>query len=152
SDENVHRVRALMDEVFGDDAFVTEIVVKKKGSQVSGALESVNDFILWYARSPKADDKLKFRPLFTVRDDAELFDDFPMIELESGERITIGELERRDGELYQDNFQKFRETYPKAKLFALHPLKSGGFRKNQSRDFLFQGRVFPIKDGQCWKH
>ena len=32
-DENVHRVRAVMDEVFGDENFVTEIVVKKKGSQ-----------------------------------------------------------------------------------------------------------------------
>src|SRR5437870_1027384 len=34
-DENVHRVRALLDEVFGDENAVTEIVVKKKGSQKS---------------------------------------------------------------------------------------------------------------------
>src|SRR5436309_2034500 len=34
-DENVHRVRALLDEVFGDDNLITEIVVKKKGSQKS---------------------------------------------------------------------------------------------------------------------
>src|SRR5438445_1670428 len=40
-DENVHRVRSVMDEVFGDECFVTEIVVKKKGSQISGTLDPV---------------------------------------------------------------------------------------------------------------
>ena len=43
---NVHRVRALMDEVFGEDNAVTEIVVKKKGSQKSSFIDPVNDFIL----------------------------------------------------------------------------------------------------------
>jgi adenine-specific DNA-methyltransferase len=33
SDENVHRVRAIMDEVFGAENFITEIVLKKTGSQ-----------------------------------------------------------------------------------------------------------------------
>ena len=49
-DENVHRVRALMDEVFGADNIVTEIVVKKKGSQKSSLMDPVNDFILWYSK------------------------------------------------------------------------------------------------------
>jgi adenine-specific DNA-methyltransferase len=151
-DENVHRVRALMDEVFGDECFVTEIVVKKKGSQISGALEPVNDFILCYSKSSKHDGRLKFRQLFVIREDEELFDDFPFVELANGERIRIGELEERDGETYQTNFGRFRARYPDARLFGLHPLKSGGFRKNQSHDFHFQGRVFPIKEGQCWKH
>ena len=52
-DENVHRIRSLMDEVFGEEAFVTEIVVKKKGSQNSSLLDPINDFILWYSRSPR---------------------------------------------------------------------------------------------------
>ncbi|MDJ0944578.1 MAG: DNA methyltransferase [Kiloniellales bacterium] len=59
-DENVHRVRAVMDEVFGDENFITEIVVKKKGSQISGTVDSVNDFILWYGRQPKDTGLLKF--------------------------------------------------------------------------------------------
>ena len=37
-----------MDEVFGEDNAVTEIVVKKKGSQKSSFIDPVNDFILWY--------------------------------------------------------------------------------------------------------
>src|SRR5438876_5116063 len=38
-DENVHRVRAVLDEVFGEDNVVTEIVVKKKGSQKSSLMD-----------------------------------------------------------------------------------------------------------------
>src|SRR5256885_4688247 len=52
-DENVHRVRAVLDEVFGDKNCVTEILIKKKGSQKGGTLDPVNDFILWYGKSAK---------------------------------------------------------------------------------------------------
>ncbi len=62
-DENVHRVRALMDEVFGEDQFITEIVVKKKGSQKSSLMDPVNDFILWYSKSPRHAGITKFRTL-----------------------------------------------------------------------------------------
>jgi adenine-specific DNA-methyltransferase len=151
-DENVHRVRSVMDEVFGDECFVTEILVKKKGSQTSGTIEAVNDYILCYGRRPKYSGELKIRPLFVVREDEELFDDFPFVELASGERLRIAELESRDDDSYRSDLAKFRQRYPQARLFALHPLKSGGFRKNQSHDFNFRGRVFPIKEGQCWKH
>jgi adenine-specific DNA-methyltransferase len=148
-DENVHRVRALMDEVFGEENYVTEIVVKKKGSQVSGALEPVNDFILLYARDL---DQLKFRKLWLVREDEEIFDDFPFVELEDGERLRLSELSNRDGFDYFADYEVFRDKYPKARLFALNPLKSGGYRRNQSHDFRFRERIFPIGDGQCWKH
>jgi adenine-specific DNA-methyltransferase len=151
-DENVHRVRAVMDEVFGDECCVAEILVKKKGSQISGTLDAVNDFILCYGKEPKGTAKMKFRPLFVLREDEELFEDFPFVELSTGERLRIAEIEDRDNESYRKHFDRFRERYPDARLFALHPLKSGGFRRNQSHDFRFRGRVFPISDGQCWKH
>src|SRR6516162_1768605 len=67
-DENVHRVRGLMDEVFGDQNFVSFITVKKKGSQKSSALDPVNDFILWYSRLPRSSGSLKMRNLFESRD------------------------------------------------------------------------------------
>src|SRR5437879_784761 len=72
-DENVHRVRAVMDEVFGDENCVTEILVKKKGSQKGGTLDPVNDFILWYGKSAKASGHIKIRPLFEIREDPEIF-------------------------------------------------------------------------------
>ena len=61
-DENVHRVRALMDEVFGEENFVSEIVYRTTTGKASAALDSTRDFVLWFAKSL---DDLKFRrPLF----------------------------------------------------------------------------------------
>ncbi len=51
-DENVHRVRAVMDEVFGDENCVVQISVTKTSSASTDLLAGVNDFILWYTRSP----------------------------------------------------------------------------------------------------
>ena len=48
-DENVHRVRALMDEVFGETNFINSIVIKKKSSTL--ITESVFDYVIWYCRN-----------------------------------------------------------------------------------------------------
>jgi adenine-specific DNA-methyltransferase len=151
-DENVHRVRAVLDEVFGDGNFVTEILVKKKGSQKGGTLDPVNDFILWYGKSAKASGRIKIRPLFEIREDAEIFEDFPFAELPDGRRVRVTELEANDSCNYTDDLAAFRAQYPAAKLFAANPLKSGGDRRQQSLDFVYRDRTFPIKPGQCWKH
>jgi adenine-specific DNA-methyltransferase len=63
-DENVHRVRALMDEVFGDESFVSEIIVRKTTSSTSNKLANVHDVIVWYAKT----DSLKFRRLFRTKE------------------------------------------------------------------------------------
>ncbi|MCM5029029.1 site-specific DNA-methyltransferase, partial [Escherichia coli] len=59
-DENVHRVRALLDEVFGEDNFVGEIVFKKTGGQRTNLMAGVCDYILWFAKRKEA---VKFRQL-----------------------------------------------------------------------------------------
>jgi adenine-specific DNA-methyltransferase len=60
-DENVHRVRAVMDEVFGEGNLVSEIVVQKTYGFSSEAISNVSDFILWYS---KRRDSLKSRSLY----------------------------------------------------------------------------------------
>ena len=60
-DENVHRVRALMDEVFGEDNFVITIPFQKKAYQEALSLAPVNDYVIWVAKNR---DALKFRPLY----------------------------------------------------------------------------------------
>ena len=72
-DENVHRVRVLMDEVFGEENFVSLITVRKTGSvgATDGKLNSlgtVSDFVLWYSKSKEC---LKYRQLFTPKDQEE---------------------------------------------------------------------------------
>jgi adenine-specific DNA-methyltransferase len=64
-DENVHRVRALMDEVFGDCNFVSQIVYRTTTGKASAALDSTRDFVLWYAKSVH---DVKFRQLLFERD------------------------------------------------------------------------------------
>lgn len=50
-DENVHRVRALLDEMFGDENFVSSIVFQKTGGQASLHLANVQDHVVWYAKN-----------------------------------------------------------------------------------------------------
>ncbi|OGH00356.1 MAG: DNA methylase [Candidatus Lambdaproteobacteria bacterium RIFOXYD1_FULL_56_27] len=64
-DENVHRVRAVMDEVFGDENFISQIVYRTTTGKASEALDNTCDFILWFA---KCKDKTKFRRLLFKRD------------------------------------------------------------------------------------
>ncbi len=61
NDENAHRVRLLMDEVFGAANLVVTICFKKKAYQDASTMAPVNDFILWYAKSKEA---MKYRPVF----------------------------------------------------------------------------------------
>src|SRR5688572_9455898 len=61
SDENVHRVRAAMDEIFGDENCVSVITLKKTAGQDERLLNNVSDYIIWYAHSKSA---VKFRDLF----------------------------------------------------------------------------------------
>jgi adenine-specific DNA-methyltransferase len=60
-DGNVHRVRALMDEVFGEDNFVCEIVCAKTSSSSEDLLSSVADYVLWFSKAKKT---AKYRQLF----------------------------------------------------------------------------------------
>ncbi|MEJ7667916.1 MAG: site-specific DNA-methyltransferase [Casimicrobiaceae bacterium] len=60
-DENVHRVRAVMDEVFGEDNFIGLILFKKTGGLATNFLASIGDYLLWYGKSKPA---TKFRSLY----------------------------------------------------------------------------------------
>jgi adenine-specific DNA-methyltransferase len=59
-DENVHRVRALLDEVFGPDNFCSLIFFSKTTGTSSGILPVIGDIIIWYAKSRES---VKFRQL-----------------------------------------------------------------------------------------
>ena len=63
-DENVHRVRAVMDEVFGEENFVGEIIVNKTAGAGMEYLDLVTDFILFYS---KRSESLKFRTQFLAK-------------------------------------------------------------------------------------
>jgi len=61
SDENVHLVRCLMDEVFGSGNFVSQIFFQTTSGFETNTLATLGDFILWYAKDK---DQVKVRKLF----------------------------------------------------------------------------------------
>ena len=64
-DENVHRVRAVMDEVFGEECFISQITFRKGMTLASSHIANNSDFILWYARKKGS---TKIRSVYQMRD------------------------------------------------------------------------------------
>ena len=63
-DANIHVVRSLIDEVFGEDNFVSLITVKKTSGATTDVLPGTTDYLIWYARDRSA---LKFHQLYRLR-------------------------------------------------------------------------------------
>lgn len=63
-DENVHRVRALMDEVFGEENSIVTISFRKTTTQSGGFLADTNDYIVWFSKNKS---QAKFRSLMNER-------------------------------------------------------------------------------------
>jgi len=86
-DENVHRVRAVMDEVFGQDNFVSQVTVEKTSGSTEVYLSNVADTLLWYARRHEA---LKFRAFMRRKiAGGEGGEAYTFVESESGERKRL---------------------------------------------------------------
>ena len=65
SDENVHHVREIMDEVFGVGNFVSQIIFRKSSISLgSKLLGNTSDHICWYAKEKK---HIKYRQLFQYK-------------------------------------------------------------------------------------
>lgn len=66
-DENVHRVRAVMDEVFGDENFIAQISNATTTSSSSQFIDSVADYVLWFCKNKSI---CKYRSLFLNKSDS----------------------------------------------------------------------------------
>ncbi len=162
-DENVHRVRAVMDEVFGEDNVITEIVVKKKGNQKSSLMDPVNDFILWYTKFPRSrkndgdrsNTNPKFRALYEERPlNSETVDEFSKAELPSGEIINLKGYATTDGEIldFRAFPRRIEHEFPGARLFRPWPITNGGERSNQMMAMNLRGVSISPPKGRCWSH
>ncbi len=137
-DENVHRVRALMDEIFGDGNFVSAIWYKKNAFDASSELSNVFDNVLWYSKttSPKVHNLYAMRTF--ENSDPQFFDS---IQLPDGGRRQLTEQEKsRNAQLPTG-----------AEVFARNPLTSAGLSNTSSRPQEFQGREFPCASNSHWK-
>lgn len=144
SDENVHLVRGIMDEVFGCENFVSQIIYKKTTSATAGELCSVADFILWYA---KDFEHLKYRQLYIPKEfGGEGSSGYKHIELDDGSRMSIKEWETKTGQKY-DYYNR-----PKgSKLFALSDLTSQTGSDSIRYPILFRGKTYRIENNRGWR-
>ena len=94
-DENVHRVRAVLDEVFGDDNFEALITVRKTGGLGSTGLTGVADFILWYTKSRE---HAKRRSLYVRKTDAGSDSQYGYLLFADGRSLPISKHASKEGE------------------------------------------------------
>jgi len=106
-DENVHRVRALMDEVFGDENCVALITIEKTSSQTQDYLAPVTDYVVWYAKS-KAGMKFRDAWLPKVRDQAG-FAEYSRIQMPDYARRPMTREERDDPSTVPDGAKIYRQ-------------------------------------------
>ena len=103
-EENLHHVRELMDETFGNDNFVSEIVFLKTSSQTSKYLPPANDYLVWYCKNLY---QLKYRQLFKERDSAYIDSAYSYLEFQNGKVKKLNKTEVRD-EALLSNGKRFR--------------------------------------------
>ncbi|WP_026784160.1 site-specific DNA-methyltransferase [Pleomorphomonas koreensis] len=106
SDENVHLVRNVIDDVFGVGNFCALIPFKKTGGQSSAALATVNDYLIWYWRDAT---QAKYKPLYQVKVPGnEGATNYSWVEEPNGYRrkLAKGELE------ILSNSQRVFQAYP----------------------------------------
>jgi len=93
-DENVHVVRAVIDEVFVKDNFVSLITIAKTSGATSDYLSGITDYILFYAKNIG---QLKYRTLFKPK---ELGGDgggaYNFVQTTDGKRLPISKASRED--------------------------------------------------------
>ena len=126
-DENVHRVRAVMDEVFGHNNFVSLISFMTTTGLTSAFLPAVNDYILWFSKDIRS---LKFRQLNQIR---KLGDKtaqrYSRLETYDGEVRPFGDVEKFEK-------QKIRGAFSLSDLTSSHEYLVG------KEPISFQGRKY----------
>ncbi len=133
-DENVHRVRAVMDEVFGEDNFLSQISFKKTGYQAALNLPNNFDYILWYASSRQ---NLKFRrPYMDKLDSSAFVGQDIWLDDREGERRRLTSVEKRDLTSFNPN-----------NIFRHKPPESAGASARDEK-LHFRGRELHPKDGK----
>ena len=131
-DANVHRVRALLDEVFGQENEVSLIPFKKTsgaGSPSGGTetLASVCDYIVWYARSKE---RIKYRQLYRLKE----------IGGDGGGQYTLIRTER--GEKRSATQEELASSIHQSRIFSQNPLTSQSSGKPQFFEVEVEGAKY----------
>jgi Ribosomal RNA large subunit methyltransferase D, RlmJ/DNA methylase len=135
-DENVHLARALLEEVFGKENFISQITIAKTAGATSELLPGISDYILWFAKNLEA---VKYRQTFQEKSGPDNG---------AGEYKYVVEADGRTRPLSKD--EKSGTPLPiGADLYR--PSATTSQRPPGSDPFPFQGLVFSPGPAQFWK-
>lgn len=145
SDENVHHVREICDEVFGRENFVSQINIKR--ASVMFAKKLLNNavyYVVWYAKNKE---NIKYNQLFTNKDE-QWFADSAGAHLraespDSNTTISVPSEMRK-------NMKEFCLKYKNWRLYRLLGVNAQGSEKREP--FEFQGQKFIPPKGTQWKY
>lgn len=138
SDDNVHLVRALLDEIFGANNFVSQITFAKTGTADTQLLPATHDFILWYAKKRTS---LKSNPLYVPRVESSESGTFTWVELPDGTSRKMTSSEVSGAASLPKGSRRFRAA----------DLSSQGASKGGSEPVEFEGTLYECSPGRHWK-
>ncbi len=108
SDENVHLVRSLLDEVFGSANFVSTIAwTRGEMTSSTTSISSVFDYLLWYAKDRG---RMKYRPLHIKWDERQpdpLLESYTRVKLPDGTHRRMTNLEKENPALLPEGSRRF---------------------------------------------
>ena len=138
-DENVHRLRALLDEIFGPSNFVSQLVVKKLAGVESTLVPSTSDYVLWYAKQIES---TKYRQPFQKKGDASAATErYDQIMTEGGESRALSADEKSGS----------AELPNGARVFQADNLVGAEFRPDTTVEVSFWGQRFHPGAKSHWK-
>jgi adenine-specific DNA-methyltransferase len=137
SDENIHLLRAIMDEIFDSKNFITIIPFRKKTMPFGAKLiERMNDYLVLYAKDIN---KLKYNQLF-LNQSIEGVANWTWLELGDKSVRKLTEEEHNNHKILPKNSKVFRAVLP----------RPSGYSEKMDYPVTFEGKVFyPPKNG-CW--
>lgn len=136
SDENLHHVREVMGEVFGEENFVCVVTFKKTGAQTSKLISSVSDYVIWYAKDVE---RVKFHQLFkpmTAREGRTTGERYDQALLPDGKVATAKS---------QDDFPEGTRFFRSVTLSSNRPAK-----EHEKVAFSFQGKDYFPPANRTW--
>ena len=108
SDENVHFVRCVMDEVFGVENFVSLIAFSRAAARGTGAkgIDSVSDYLVWYARNKES---MRYCRLYKkVGNNDPAMSPFSYVEEKDGSRRSMTSEEKKNPQLLPKKSRRYR--------------------------------------------
>ncbi len=138
SDENLHHVREIMDEVFGAENFVQLIAYRTTGGQASKLLPTVSDYLVWYSKNIC---NIKYKQLFFDKAGEDEVGRYRWVQAPSGQIRPLTPLEESNPKTIEHGWS----------LLVHDNITSQGVSGDSSDPFKWNGRSYKLPVNSHWK-